>query len=253
MTMGLCSSPFPLEIICLILGQLGTQNDLIALSYCSLVCRSWVEVSRSQLFYSMILDIGPSAACGGIVSSSKRVEFLRKNPHLSRNIRHLSVITSTSSPPSSQASLICEVLPLLPRLNHLSFNLNFDLWVFPPASNAIVAMLRRGTIHALDFINIHFIHYEDFFSLLYATKIKSLKLDSISFAVDHVFRNRESTPSMARRSEHLARTVTLPQSQYIRRSDDFSVLIEDLLAGGLTAGRVSSAFTVSPFPLPVEG
>ncbi|KAK0476952.1 hypothetical protein IW261DRAFT_1487810 [Armillaria novae-zelandiae] len=209
MTMGLCSSPFPLEIIHLVLEQLRTQNDLTALSYCSLVCRSWVEVSRSQLFYSMILDIGPPAICGGIISSSKRVEFLRNNPHLSGNIRHLSIVTSISSPPSSQANLICVVLPLLLRLNHLSFDLNLDLWVFPPASNAIVAILRHGTINALDLTSIHFIHYEDFFSLLYATKIKSLQLESISFAVDHTVRNKESTPSIVRRSENLARTVTL--------------------------------------------
>ncbi|KAK0216382.1 hypothetical protein IW262DRAFT_213944 [Armillaria fumosa] len=209
MTMGLCSSPFPLEIIHLILEQLGTQKDLTALSYCSLVCRSWVEVSRTQLFYSLLLDIGPPAARGGIVSSSKRVEFLRNRPHLSRNIRHLSIVTSTSSPPSSQASLICDVLPLLPRLNHLSFDLNSDLWIFPPASNAIVAILRHGTINTLDITNVHFFHYEDLYSLLYATKIKSLKLDSISFAVDYVLRNRESAPSMTRSSEDLARTVTL--------------------------------------------
>ncbi|KAK0237314.1 hypothetical protein EDD85DRAFT_606580 [Armillaria nabsnona] len=210
MTMALCSRPLPIEIIHLIFEQLRTQNDLTALSSCSLVCRSWVEVSRSQLFSSMVLDIGPPATRGGIVLSSKRVEFLRSNPHLSRRLRHLSIVTSIFSPPSSQAGVICDILPLLPRLNHLSFDLNSDLWVYPPASKAIVAMLRHGTIDALDVTNVHFLQYDDLFSLLYATKLKSLKLESISFAVDRVFRNSESALStMIRCCGDLAKTVTL--------------------------------------------
>lgn len=210
MTMELRPRPLPLEIIHLILEQLRTQNDLTALSSCGLVCRSWVEVSRSQLFYSMVLDIGPPATRGGTVLLSKRVEFLRCNPHLSRRLRHLSIVTSISSPPSSQASVICDILPLLPRLNHLSFDLNSDLWVYPPASKAIVAILRHGTVDALDLTNVHFFQYDDLFSLLYATKLKSLKLESISFAIDHILRNGKTAPStMMRCCGNLAKTVTL--------------------------------------------
>ncbi|KAK0461882.1 uncharacterized protein EV420DRAFT_1477599 [Desarmillaria tabescens] len=217
MKMALRSSPLPLEIIHLIHEQLGMQNDLKTLSSCSLVCQSWVEVSRSQLFYSMVLDIGPLAARGGIVSSSKRVEFLRGNPHLSRRLRHLTIITSTYSPPSRQASLICDLLPLLPRLHHLSFDLNFDLWVYPPASKAIVATLRHGAIDVLDLTNVRFMQYDDLFSLLDATKIKSLKLDSISFVIDRIPPNGKSPPSTTRYCGDVTKAVTLLQSQYSRR------------------------------------
>jgi len=130
----------------MIVCSLTRGVDWYTFRSCSLTCRAWLSISRSQLFHSIIIDVTGRLA--------RLAKLLDASPYIGDYIRRFELNFDNAESSSNRRFLeTTRVLDHLPNVRHLALSGTFpcaDSFVLPQMATVSKLVLWRIRFHAVD-------------------------------------------------------------------------------------------------------